>query len=160
MATNLDLTGLGRLIGRVKAIGDHDWTPTVAGMAQDLLAHHEARIDAGLDVDERPMPPTKRERSPALSRRLGGGPPLAPKPQSRTKTRARSGGFRTAESVYEARLWWENFTAANGRNVLEMHRKGEGRLPRRDVTGHPSPTDLRTARERVRRDAKAALKTK
>jgi hypothetical protein len=171
VSSSIDFSGLERLKAKLDRIGGADFEPLMETWAQDvLLKNHEARIAAGLDVDEKPMPPTWREqhaesqwvtigKGPGRrrfkmegSQDAGGGPPLAPKDSgSRVLRNARARGFKAGD-VYEARLYWEDVEAPNGKSILAMHASpGAGaRYPKRDVCSHASPTDRREAKDELR----------
>lgn len=135
----------------VKAAKDHidqvqriDYRDLVAIFERVLKQDLERRAMGGLDINDRAMVPTKREMDPELSRRLGGGPPLAPHGlQSRLVRYAytRSGTLKTGS--WFAELTWRGFDDNRGKPILEYHQHG---IPSsrgvivRDELSHPSPT--------------------
>lgn len=151
----------------VKAAKDHidrvrgiDYRDLVAIFERILRQDLERRALDGLDINDRPMVPTKREMSQELSRRLGGGPPLAPHGlQSRLVRYAytRSGTLTTRS--WFAELTWRGFDDDRGKPILEYHQHG---IPSsrgvivRDELSHPSPT----AYSRYYKEANAFIASK
>jgi hypothetical protein len=123
-----------------------------------LIEDNERRAIAGLDCNDDKMPATLRERGiggqwrtikgkPVLvepDENPPSGPPLLPHNQaSRLIVLARTGHEHRPPSEWAAYIGWPGFTSDEGVEILSYHRKGEGRLPKRDVTSHPSPTALK-----------------
>jgi hypothetical protein len=135
-----------------------DPVPLMEEGGRILLEDLERRAFAGLDVDDKKMPPTLRERG------IGGewrtirghpvlvevdpnppaGPPLIPhNAASRLLRLARTGHEHRPPNMWAAYLGWPGFTSDSGVEVLAYHRTGGKRLPRRDQSSHPSPTALK-----------------
>jgi hypothetical protein len=133
--------------------GELDFLPLVNQWADILQKNHRARILAGLDRSESPMPPTQRERNPALAARLGSGPPLAPKYESSRVIRNATPEAFKRGTEYVARLSWPNFTTPKGLDILSLHARPlvGAPYPRRDVITHISPTDRRECSEALRK---------
>ncbi|MGE4196024.1 MAG: hypothetical protein AB7G11_02725 [Phycisphaerales bacterium] len=118
-----------------------------------LVAENTRLALAGLDSDEREMKTTQRERSPALSAKLGGGPPLLPHSQASRRIRL----FRVVRKEklptggFVLTIGHPGFTATNGKSIPALHAQGGRRYPKRDVT-RIGPT----ARKKIQ-DAAAAF---
>lgn len=159
IASTVDLAPLKRVSAHLRRIADAgaaNAMPVVEPLLVEwetiLQQDNERGLLAGLDCDDQPMPPTRREQTPRLSNTLGSGPPLVP---SGTASRAIQLA-RTAHGQdgvgFRAYLAWEGFTAENGRHILSMHaRPINAPYPRRDVIAKPRPTAIRRAREALRK---------
>jgi hypothetical protein len=127
-----------------------------------LLEDNERRLHAGLDVDDKPMVPTLRERGIGGEwRTIGGhpvlvkadtnppaGPPLIPhKAASRWLRLARTGHEHRPPDGWVVYLGWPGFTDDRGVEIPSYHRTGGKRLPRRDQSSHPSPTAVKRWRQ-------------
>ena len=145
---------VGPITLNVSPVAGIDLTPLVNAAAKKFMASHVSRVLAGKGVDEKPLPITKRQRDPALSRRYGNGPPLAPKRHgSRVIRNATAAAFRRGNGLYVVELSVPSFTSKGGKDILPMHaRPGSGvRYPKRDVISGPSPADRREFAEDLRR---------
>lgn len=155
--TNAD--GLARIRLHLRRAAALDCTELMEEGARILREDNERRALAGLDCEDRPMPPTRREMDPDLSRRRGSGPPLAPNRIASRVIRLVQVTWTTA-APWASLLRWAGFDANNGRPVLGMHANpgGGARYPRRDVISRPTPTAVKRFRQAARDFVRAKLR--
>lgn len=158
MASNLDLSGIVNVqtrLGRLANLTRETVRPLLEEGGRILIEDNERGLLAGLDANDQPMPPTKRQMDGGKSKRLGAGPPLVP---NRKASRAilwfgKGGGavrYGQDATGYFVDAGWDSFTASNGRDVLSMHANPvNAPYPRRDVISHPRPTAVRRFRAAV-----------
>ena len=129
--------GLVRLRDKANRLRGIDFGPFMRQEAEKTIrVGNLTELLEGKDKFGRTMKRTKRERSTALSRRLGDGPPLIPRGTSSRAIRlAKTDSGRIGPHAWHALIYWEGFTSDDGKEILPMHAKGGGRLPVRDVIG-------------------------
>ena len=112
-----------------------DPAPLMKDVEQIVIDENRRRLHAGLDSNDARMPPTKRERSPRLSQRLGSGPPLAPnRDASRAIRLCRVISHEKVASGFRITIGWQGFTTRDGQSILGFHKRGGPYYPVRDIT--------------------------
>jgi hypothetical protein len=158
---------LTRLQAKLRKLANPDPRPLLEEWERILYEGVERRAKAGLDCNDRPMPPTLRERGiggewrtitrggktfPVLikpSDTLPNGPPLQPNDATSRILRTRQVKHDTIGGRWVAQLSWTGFDASNGRSVLGMHASPDAgaRYPRRDVISKVADKDVALARK-------------
>jgi hypothetical protein len=117
--------------------------PLKLDAAQQDLAQRKARVK---QLQARPQ---------RISQTKGSGKPLVPRgTSSRAISRAQTDSGRTGPHTWESVIFWQDFTSADGREILAMHANPvNAPYPRRDVIAQPRPSTtekfVRRAREYV-----------
>lgn len=150
MQARSDISGIGRIIKHLKSLSDIEIRPLAEEMGRIMVEENRRRLLAGLDSDEKPMPPTKRELGIGSSQRRGSGPPLVPR---RTASRAIAlfrviRYERSGKGEMRIVCGWDSFDTRKGQSIPDLHaRPGPGaRYPRRDIK-RVGPTAIKRCRE-------------